>query len=336
MKSRFPMMRRLALVLLLAGWMGVPVRAADRLSIRLKAAAAVDHETVVLGDIAQVSGGSAATISRVQSLDLAALASDGESETITARHVQARLLLEGIDPRTVTVSGASQAKVKREATAVISGPHSYEDEVLAQVVEALAKAWLASPDDIEVQVVATQTRFEMPAGSTVVPELELPSRLEPGKIHARVKWMNQGKPERVEPVSFEARLRQTVVLAAHKIDRGIPLKPQDVIEDRRLLDKRVEQVRAEQVVGYVSKRSINQGEQLQAKDLASPRTAPVIQPRQGVKVVARKGTLAVTLQMAQALEAGNVGDVIQLRNLQSGQVIAGRVVSSQLVEIPLP
>ena len=340
MRSGVRLMMQVALVLLLAGLVKAPAWAAEKVIVKLKATAAIDHGTVVLADFAQVSGASSGTLGKLQALDLAELAEEGSSETITARHVQARLLLEGIDPRNVTLAGATESKVVRSATAAAAAavhnqPVAYQEDVLAQLTAALAKAWLAPAEDLDIQLVASKTGLATTTGSTAAPTLELPTRLEPGRIQARILWMSQGKLERVEPVTFEVKLRQTVVLATHKIERGVPLKPQDVVEDRRLLTTRIEQIRAEQVVGYASRRGLSQGEQLDSKDLATVRTGPVIKAQNGVKVVARKGSLAVTLQMAKALESGNVGDVIRLQNLQSGQIISGRVVSSQLVEIPL-
>lgn len=333
-----PVARLTAFVLLLAGLVGTQSQAGELTVIKLNRQATVQHDTVVLGDVAHVSGPSSTTVKRLQALDLTVLESTGDSEAISARHVQARLLLEGIDPRTVNITGPAESTVtlvSPEATAPASPLMNYQDDVLSQAVEALAKSWLAAPEDVEVQILASQTGMESHAGSMALPELELPARLEPGRIQARLKWMSQGKIERVEQFTLEARLRQTVLLATHNINRGVPLKPQDVVEDRRLLSTRVEQIRAEQVVGCVAKRGLTQGDQLAAKDLTVPKVMPAIQARNGVRVVAKKGRLTVTLQMAEALEAGNVGDVIRLRNLDSGRIITGRVVSSQEVEIPL-
>jgi flagella basal body P-ring formation protein FlgA len=311
---------------------------ADTVIIHLKPSATVDHDVVVIGDVADVTASTAFLEKRIKSLDLVDREDCGPREVIADRHVQARVLIAGfVDRRSFTVSGAGECQVSFEPSGVV--PASAQrpgppDDVSAQAVHALAKAWLCPPADVEVKVVSSpaESQGTIPGA---LPELELPARVEPGRVQARVRWLREGRIERIDPVTFETRLRQTIVLAAHNIERGVALRPQDVVEDKRLLNTRVEQVRAEQVVGLVPRRGLNQGDQITAKDLATPKTAPLVMPRNGVRVIARKGRLAVTLQMAEALEPGGKGDVIRLRNLQSGQIITGRVVSSQEVEIPL-
>ena len=311
---------------------------ADSVIIHLKPSVKVDHDVVVIGDVADVTASTAALEKRIKSLDLLDREDCGPREAVAGRHVQARVLIAGfVDRRSFTVSGASECEVSFGTSGVVPASAqraSHPDDISAQAVHALSKAWLASPGDVEVKVVSSPSESQA-AIPDAYPELELPARVEPGRVQARIRWLREGRIERIDQVTFETRLRQTVVLAAHNVDRGIPLRAQDVVEDKRMLNSRVEQFHAEQVVGLVARRGLSQGEQIAAKDLAAQKSAPLVQPRNGVKVVARKGLLAVTLQMAEALEPGNKGDVIRLRNLQSGQIITGRVVSSQEVEIPL-
>jgi flagella basal body P-ring formation protein FlgA len=310
---------------------------ADSAVVHLKRSSKVDHDVVVLGDVAEITAPTARLEKRLKDLDLLDREAAGPMEVVTARHIQARLLLAGVDRKSVTLSGAEECNVTFGLQGVVQAAAEQprlQDDLVAQAVAALAKAWLASPDDVEVQVVSSPADSQGPV-SGAIPELELPARVEPGRVQARVRWLDDGRIKRIDQITFETRLRQTVVIAAHRIERGVAIRLQDLVEDRRLLNTRVEQFTAAQVVGLVARRGLNQGDQMTAKDLASPKATPLIQARNGVKVVARKGSLAVTLQMAEALEPGGAGDVIRLRNLQSGQIITGRVVSSQEVEIPL-
>jgi len=335
MIDALPVARMTAVAVILLAFTGQYVRAQTAI-VHLRGSAKVDHDLLVLGDIADITASSSAVERRLKGLDLLDRQSAGPREVISARHVQARVLLEGIDRKSITFVGADECQVAfgAEIVQVAATRSGMADDLLAQAVQALAKAWMASPEDVEVQMLSSPSEQLKPVPGAI-PELELPTRVEPGRVQARIRWVGQNRIERIDSISFEARLRQTVVLATHRIERGAPIRQQDIVEDRRLLANRVEQVRAEQVVGHVSRRGLSQGDLVTAKDLAVQKAAPAIQARNGVKVIARKGRLSVTLQMAEALEAGNVGDVIRLRNLQSGQIITGRVVSNQEVEIPL-
>jgi flagellar basal body P-ring formation protein FlgA len=307
--------------------------------ITLKRSASVHHDVIVLGDIATVEGPSPTTVKRLQQLDLSELDATGGSETISSRHVHARLLLAGINLRSIRLAGAEETTVTLSSRAVAvpeTRSADYQADVLAQAAEALAKAWLASPDDVHVEILSSQTGMVAKEGSAALPELELPTRLEPGRIQARLRWTHKGKIERLEQITLDARLRQTVILAAHNINRGEPLTPQNVVEDRRLLSTRVQQVKAEELLGSVARRGLVQGDVVNPKDVAAPRTVVAqVRARDGVRVVARKGQLTVVLQMAEALQAGQVGDLIRVRNLQSGQIVSAKVVSPQEVEVRL-
>jgi flagellar basal body P-ring formation protein FlgA len=331
-------LRVMSLVVLLAASMVGRAQAAAPTEVRLKPTAELRHDLATIGDVADVSGPTASLATRIKAFDLAVLDGPGDRETITPKHVQARLLLEGIDRRSVVITGSPETVVTlapRSTTNTETRTVDYQADVLAQASEALSRAWLSPQEDIEVQILACQSGLIAASGSTAVPELQLPNRLEPGRIQGTLKWTSQGKVERVEQITLEARLRQTVVLAAHKIERGVPLRPQDIVEDRRMLTSRVEQVRADQIVGAVARRGLNQGDVVTPKDLAVMRQGPAVQPRAGVRVVAKKGKLNVVLQMAEAMDAGNVGDVIRVRNLQSGRIINAKVLSNQEVEVPL-
>ena len=59
---------------------------------------------------------------------------------------------------------------------------------------------------------------------------------------------------------------------------------------------------------------------------------PIVRKGQIVEAVASEGVLTVTMK-AQALENGNLGDFIRLRNLQSSKEVQGQVVNEKLLKV---
>jgi flagella basal body P-ring formation protein FlgA len=166
--------------------------------------------------------------------------------------------------------------------------------------------------------------------------VELKGRTEPGKMAVRVRWMQGDKNVRSDNFLLESRLNQTVLLAAATIPRGEVCVAQNFVEERRLLDSRVEKISAEEAAGRKAKRPLAQGEVVTAKDLVVDRMSTAnVRPRDSVKVIAKKGPLRVVLQTAEALQAGRPGDIIRVRNLQSGQIINGKVITAKEVEVSL-
>jgi flagella basal body P-ring formation protein FlgA len=63
-----------------------------------------------------------------------------------------------------------------------------------------------------------------------------------------------------------------------------------------------------------------------------PLAAVAVRARDNVTVIARRGSLQVTLSGAEALQSGRVGDVIQVRNTASGKTIFARIQSPGVLE----
>ena len=77
-----------------------------------------------------------------------------------------------------------------------------------------------------------------------------------------------------------------------------------------------------------------------AAQVAVPATArsasqPLVKPRDVVRVTARKGSLTVTLHQAEALQSGEAGQLVRVRNLASNRVVVGKVVAAGEVEVAL-
>jgi flagella basal body P-ring formation protein FlgA len=328
-----------AVVAILLGASQAPASASESVTITLKERAAVATGQVCLGSIADIKASSPALRMRLSKLDLATL-EDAEEIVVTARQVLARLVIGGIPGEQIALRGAEETHVARNPV-VARAPEEINDSekdsaVLEQVGIQLSMAWLVPIEDIEVRLIAAASGASQPAPLNAVPEIELPESPDPGRIPLRVRWVDGDRIVRIDPLTVEVRLRQTVLLAAASIPRGGILDPRLLIEDRRLLTSRVTPISLEETAGQPLRRALSPGEIVSAKDIAGGGAAAAhIKARDLVRVTARKGSLKITMQAAEALQSGRVGDLIRVRNTQSNRIITGKIVAPKDVEITL-
>ena len=84
-----------------------------------------------------------------------------------------------------------------------------------------------------------------------------------------------------------------------------------------------------QVVGSISKRSLKPGTTLTPSMVKQP-----VLIERGQTITLRSSNPVVTVEMAgEALRKGRAGELIKVRNISSGKIVHGRVISSELVQI---
>lgn len=336
-KSRQPSL--IAAVSLLIALASSLAAAAEQVTVTLKDRAEVAAGRVCLGSIAEIKTPSAAMRVRLTKLDLATLESDSEGLVITDRQILARLVIDGVPGDQIVINGSKETQVVRRGITAISTPAasaSQDSAILEQVAIQLSMAWLVPIDDIEVRLMVSNASPSQPGPPSAIPEIELPENPDPGRIAVKVRWVDGDQILRIDPLTIEVRLRQTVLLAAASIPRGGVLDPKLLIEDRRLLSSRVTPISLEESAGRSARRALAPGDIVAAKDLAGEGARSTqVKVRDIVRVTARKGSLKVTMQAAEALQSGRVGDLIRVRNTQSNRIVTGRVVSPREVEITL-
>lgn len=123
-------------------------------------------------------------------------------------------------------------------------------------------------------------------------------------------------------------LSAEVVVAAANVPAGRPLAAAELTLDRRELGAVADPVGAiDEVVGQASLRPLRPGQVLQKRMLASP---VLVKRGDAVVIEARSGPVQVSAS-GEALEPGRQGDVVRVRNVNTGKVIRARVVEAGTV-----
>lgn len=176
--------------------------------------------------------------------------------------------------------------------------------------------------DIQIQI------SSVPLNVTADWELDLNVDLTRTSVMIPIRSINQ--PEKKGWVVGEIKRYQDVPVLNRPVKMGEVITPDLVtIERRMLLNPRDIVVSMNQLAGMQTSRYINAGQTISYSDLKKEQ---VMKRGQMVKAVAGHTFFEVSIS-AQVEEAGAIGDVIRVRNLDSQKVVAARVVDKGLVRI---
>jgi flagella basal body P-ring formation protein FlgA len=201
---------RLPLGLLVAATLAiVPGPVAADVLVRLAATATVEHEDVVLGDVATVRGAEPLA-SRARALRLGPAPAVGAAFRLDADGVRRRLRRAQLDPARFRIEGAERAIVTR-AWQVVPGP-ALVDAIRRQVVGRQAGPDRSAAESLTVSAVIPPEDLRVPTG-----RVALHARVQdaaPGSafVAATVSVAVDGREVQVVPLTVRVgRLRPVVV-----------------------------------------------------------------------------------------------------------------------------
>lgn len=303
--------------------------------IRLKASAVVASPRVRLADVAEVIDADPARRERLQDLDLANL-DDQHELTMQRSFIEIRVLLAGFDRESLTFRGPQAVTVTHRE------PVSLTDLGVEQAVfESLCRQFDIPREDLRVKLVSPFIgTWLIDAARLQQPQIELvPTPQIPlGRSQLTVRIIDGGRVVAARPASFEIARRQSVVVAVTSLDRANVITPGDVRQEIQFVDAAVDQLNTQQVTGRKVLLPLRPGEIVTLRHVGEEAVAEspiLVQARDAVRLVARKHGLTVTVPVAEALQPGRQGQLIRVRNLQSNQIVTGRVVGRGEVEVLL-
>jgi flagella basal body P-ring formation protein FlgA len=140
-----------------------------------------------------------------------------------------------------------------------------------------------------------------------------------------------GQPYLNQSLPYTVRAFTDVIVAAHRIEARDQLSDTDLRYQRwdmgHLPSGYLTDVKS--ASGRVSRRSLAAGSIILAKNLAQP---IIINRGQDVTVTASTGAITVTAR-GRALEAGGVGDVIRVQNLNSLKTVRATILNDTSVQV---
>jgi flagella basal body P-ring formation protein FlgA len=139
-------------------------------------------------------------------------------------------------------------------------------------------------------------------------------------------------------LGFQALLGAASVAAATRLPvPAVTIYPTDVIRDSMLVDKDFSDSmssagfldRRSDIVGKVARRTLLPGQAISSNSVALPKLVTI---GAMVRLVFEEGGLVISTY-ASALQAGSAGDIISVRNLESGITLSGVVAPDGTIHV---
>lgn len=319
--------KTLAFMLLAAALLAAPTVASEKVRITVRPVAEVQDAVVRLGDVAEVDGASPELIEVLQQVVIGPSPSLGRDRVLSSLAVTSRLRQNNIDVENMEIDAPRYVRVYREA-----------QEVSEQEIRALIESYLEShmPFDhgrIILRSLSLRGNRTIPKGRVaydIIPPKGLQLVGNPSfKVLVRV----DGEETARLWAALETELLAQAVTAVRYLPRGHIIKSHELVVTEASIGKAPNATFADvdDVVGKRLARSVNQGQLILRNHLESPK---MIRRGALVTLVVEQGPLKVTAR-GVALEDGEMGKIIRVKNLGSEKTVFARVVNASTVRVEL-
>jgi flagella basal body P-ring formation protein FlgA len=278
---------------------------------RLKELVTVRSEIVRIGDLVEHAGATA-DIAVFRAPDL------GQTGTVAVSRIAEALRphkITGLDTR-----GLTEVVVTRLSRAIAA------QEVSERIARAFAGQF-GFGDTKNLSVILDRGVRALHVEASATGELAVARmRLEPrsGRFDVTLELPGSAAARHL-PLRFTGTVTETVQTAtlARSVRSGEIIRASDILmERRRKAEVGGEALGAEQAIGLAAKRPLRGGQAVRPADLMKPQ---VVQRNETVTILYQVPGVTLTVR-GKALEAGSVGDIIGVLNVQSNRPIQGTVV----------
>ena len=296
----------------------------------------VHSKNVSLADLIEGAKGDEHAQRLFRDIDVGVIAAEESEVAIRQSFLKIRLMLAGWRASEFRMTGPETILVRYEPPPPVS-----DSDIEAVALKTVATTSEVSEKELRVQLnrplMTTLSRI-----AQETPELRIevlpPLRSGLGSVTMNVRLWRGGTLVASKPTRFDVSRRQRVAVMRVSKNRGDELRNSDIQFENRFLDRIADEPQEDDVIGLRLRTTMKAGEIISLRDLDKPvakQKETVVASRDKVFVTAISGGVRIQLRHAEALQAGRVGDVISVRNIDSSKVIAARVTGPGAVEIRL-
>lgn len=362
--------------------------------ITLRPSSAAEGPDILVRNVAVVETRNPVLKRQIEQLDLADSPSADGSAVISAKLVEFRLRLAGVEPNAIVIHG-KQATVTGpvpQRTAMVervtypesasghraevalarnpapvrggAGSQPYplvaEADGLEEAIVAAARRTILSQlpwpeENVSVRIGAPMTRELASVSSSFFPQGETPSAWKSCSFEAQLKGSgpaigrvildvtisSREHPSKTIPVTIDVRHFEQVVTTVRPLARGRAVTRDDLCLSRRDVTGLAGYcTQVTQIVGRIPTKPLPElhivkDDDFDAATISQPAARSgdfAIKRQDRIKLVSRQAGLEFTIG-AEAMQNGRIGDVIQVMNSTSKNIVPGRVISATEVEI---
>jgi flagella basal body P-ring formation protein FlgA len=304
-------------------------------TVQLWPTCTVQGPRIMLADVARLQGFTAADQERLGRLAIAAAAAPGGELVIHLDELRQDLRTAGVNLASIWIKGASACTVHTAAALppAVIGPPDSGDTLALVVRRRLEEAVQPRDGDLELVFDAADQRLLDLSSPPYDFDLQLTRPAGLGPVDVRVGIRRGQEPAQPHRLRVQVSLRRDVVVAAHSLERGQVVRPDDVTLARRSFQnlEAVGMTRLDDVIGQEARRAVHGGEMLRRGDL---RSVELVRRQELICVQSHDGGILIECA-GRALQNGCLGDVVEVRNESSGQTYSARVSGLRQAEVIL-
>ncbi|MFK7765637.1 MAG: flagellar basal body P-ring formation chaperone FlgA [Mariniblastus sp.] len=300
------------------------------------------EDTVKLKHIANVLASDVQIANKIKNLDIDQFGVEKKRISISKEQVRIRLMLAGLAESQFQLTGPKDVTLVRVGATSGSQLKS-KHELVRQLITRTLKERFSGHYGIPIEDLKIDIDSNFIIGDSLGPHVvnltflrAFDNEIPLGRRVIDVSLGDtKGRSKRVRLTVSIAVIRNLVV-ANKNISKGQMLSPGDVAAVRRpVFQRNVRYASFEQVVGTQAQSDIQQYDVIKSNSLRKTRSGPaiVIERNSYVNIVARRGSLSVTLKDAKALENGELGGKIAVINPSTNERIVAKVINASTVEI---
>ena len=298
--------------------------------VKLRATATVSGSKVTLGDIADLQRCEGPQYDRIAHLDLAELPLSSEPILVSQQQIGFRLQLAGLAHGAYRLEGPRYVRVSRPAG------EGLDAKIAAVARQTLHEKLAGQSNDVSIELAQKVSLPPLSAdGADIHLEAEVRSPvLPPCRVAVEVGIYVRGARRNGVIVYLDVKKLQPVPVALRRIDLGEEFGPENMHLERLAVENTQRAaVAAAGLMGRRARRPVSAGHPIEPDDVETDTPAAiVIHPSDLVHLIAAVGPLQVKTR-GEAPQSGRVGQLIQVRNLDSKATVTGRVVDRSTVEV---
>ncbi len=298
--------------------------------LALRETAIAPDTRVQIGDIADLRGCEEPERQRIARLDLADLPLSSQPILVTRQQIGFRLQLAGLAAESYRLEGPSCVRVSRPAG------QGLDAKIVAIARQTLEQQISGQGEDYRIELAQAVLVPPLSANSGDIHlEAEVRSQIVPPcRVAVEVGIYVRGARCNGVMVYLDVKKLQSVPVAIRRIESGETLSTDNVRVERIVtVNPQRATLTATELMGRRARRPISAKHPIEPDDVETDtQTVAAIRTNDLVHLIATVGPMQVKTR-GEALQDGRIGQRIQVRNLDSKNIVTGKVVDGSTVEV---
>ena len=298
--------------------------------LALRETATAPDTQVHIGDIADLQGCEEPERQRIARLDLADLPLSSQPILVTRQQIGFRLQLAGLAADSYRLEGSNCVRVTRPAG------QGLDAKIVAVARQTLEQQITGRGEDYRIELAQAVIIPPLSANSSDIHlEAEVRSQIVPPcRVAVEVGIYVRGARCNGVMVYLDMKTLQSIPVAIRPIESGEAFSTDNSRLERIVTaNPQRATLTAAELMGRRARRPISAGHPIEPDDVEKDsQTVAAIRVNDLVHLIATVGPMQVKTR-GEALQDGRIGQRIQVRNLDSKNVVIGKVVDRSTVEV---